>query len=160
GNQRVRNCAAFDLVDEFESRSPRQRLDLEEHFAELTRPTGLLLMPMMTFGLRRDRLAIWHAWWARFNFELELARHALEYGAEMQFAEASQHRLVRQRIVLGDERGILGGHFVEDVRDALLVAAAFWRNGKAVHRHRKFERTHVDLVFVVRIVQHAIEHDL
>ena len=78
----------------------------------------------------------------------------------MQFAEASQHRLVRQRIVLGDERGILGGHLVQDVGDSLLVPAALRGNGEAVHRHRKLERAHVNLIFVVRIVQHAIEHDI
>ena len=64
------------------------------------------------------------------------------------------------RIVLDDERRVLGDHPVQDVGDALLVAAPLGRDRDAVHRHRELERPHVDVVLVVRIVQHAVELDL
>ena len=56
--------------------------------------------------------------------------------------------------------GILGGHLVQHVGDPLLVAAALRRDREAVHRHRELERPHVNLVLVVRVVQHAVERDL
>ena len=56
--------------------------------------------------------------------------------------------------------GILGDHPVQHVGDPLLVAALFRRDRHALHRHREFERPHVDVVLVVRIVQHAVELDL
>ena len=57
------------------------------------------------------------------------------------------------------QRRILRGDPVQHVRNALLVAAPLGLDRHAVHRRREFERLHVDVVFVVRIVQHAIELD-
>ena len=49
----LRNRAALDLVDELEAGAARQRLDLQEHLAELAGAAGLLLVAMMPFGLAR-----------------------------------------------------------------------------------------------------------
>jgi hypothetical protein len=49
---------------------------------------------------------------------------------------------------------------VQDFGDPLLVAAALGLDRDAVHRCRELERFHVDVVFLVRIVQHAVEFDL
>ena len=62
--------------------------------------------------------------------------------------------------MLDRERRILRHHLVQHVGNALLVAAFLGRDGKPVHRRRKLERFHVDVVFVVRIVQHAVEFDI
>ena len=58
------------------------------------------------------------------------------------------------------ERRILRHHPVQHFGNALFVAAALGLDRDAVHRRREFERLHVDVVFLVRIVQHAIEFDL
>src|SRR5258706_1876050 len=50
--------SAFDLVDELEALTTRKRLDAQIHFAELACAAGLLLMPMMAFGLGGDGLAV------------------------------------------------------------------------------------------------------
>ena len=126
-DERVRDRAAFHLIDELESGSARKRLDFQKDLAELPRAAGLLLVPVMAFGFRRDRLAIRDARRTRFDFELELRRHSLEHRAKMQFAETSQHGLVGERIVLGDERRILGDHFVQDIGNPLFVAATLRR---------------------------------
>ena len=78
----------------------------------------------------------------------------------MQVAQRTQHRLVGRGVVLDHDRRILGDHPVEHVGDPLLVAAFFRCDGDPVHRHRELERPHVDVVLVVRVVQHAVEIDL
>ena len=100
-----------------------QRLDAQRHLAELAGAAGLLLVPVEALGRRGDRLAIGNARRPRLDLELELARHALEHRAQVQLAQAAQHRLVAVRIVLDDERRILGDHPVQHVGDPLLVAA-------------------------------------
>ena len=54
----ARDRAALDLVDELEARAARQRLDAQEHLAELAGAAGLLLVAVMAFGRPRDRLAV------------------------------------------------------------------------------------------------------
>src|SRR5690606_34853402 len=49
GNERTGNRAALHLVDEAESLAARQRLDAQEHLAELSGAAALLLVPMMPF---------------------------------------------------------------------------------------------------------------
>ena len=56
--------------------------------------------------------------------------------------------------------GILGDHPVQHFGNPLLVAALLRRDGDALHRRREFERPHVDVILVVRVVQHAVEFDL
>src|SRR5207253_2503913 len=108
-------------------------------------------MPMMAFGLRRDRLAIRHARRTRFDFELELARHALE------------HDLVD----LGDSGKIAGNRLIdfdvlralrhEQVRDFERLAAVADEELRVFgHRtlmnakdaHLADERIHDDLEYV------------
>ena len=45
--------AALDLVDELEAAAARQRLDAQEHLAELAGAAGLLLVAMVAFGAGR-----------------------------------------------------------------------------------------------------------
>ncbi len=63
-------------------------------------------------------------------------------------------------VVLDDQRRVLGRHLVQHFGDALLVAAALRLDRHAAHRRRELQRPHVDLVLVVRVVQHAVEVDL
>ena len=43
----------FTAIDELEAGAARQRLDAQVHLAELARAAGLLLVPVMAFGLAR-----------------------------------------------------------------------------------------------------------
>jgi hypothetical protein len=45
-----RDRAALDLVDELEAGAARQRLDAQEHLAELAGAAGLLLVAVVAFG--------------------------------------------------------------------------------------------------------------
>ena len=54
----VGDRAALHAVDELEALAARQRLDLEEHLAELAGAAGLLLVAAVALGARGDGLAI------------------------------------------------------------------------------------------------------
>ena len=58
------------------------------------------------------------------------------------------------------ERRVLRRELVHRFRDPLLVAAALRFDGEAVHRRGEFQRREMDVVFVVRVVQHGVEMDL
>src|SRR5690606_39620195 len=58
GNELPGDDAALDLVGELEAAAARQRLHPQEHFAELPRATGLLLVAVVALGLAADGLAV------------------------------------------------------------------------------------------------------
>src|SRR5690606_40380612 len=60
-NELRRDGAAHDFVDELEALPAPERLDAQEHFAELARAARLFLVSMVTFRRARDRLAIGNA---------------------------------------------------------------------------------------------------
>src|SRR5207247_347904 len=74
--------------------------------------------------------------------------------------QAPDHRLVGGRVALELEARVLHLELVEHFEEALLVALLLGLDRDAVHGNGKFERTQVDMVLVVRIVQHAVELDL
>jgi hypothetical protein len=57
------------------------------------------------------------------------------------------------------EAGVFDLELVQDLEQALLVGLAPRMYRQALHRLRKLERLQVDMVFVMRIVQHAVELD-
>ena len=62
-----------------------QRFNPKEHFAELSRPAGLLLVAMMALGLHLDRLAIGDL--RRLGIDLHAAVfHFFQHEAQVQLA--------------------------------------------------------------------------
>src|SRR3546814_10175454 len=61
--------AALDLVDELEAATARQRLDAQEHLAELAGAAGLLLVPVVALGLRGPGFALGDARRARGDID-------------------------------------------------------------------------------------------
>ncbi len=145
----VRDHAALRLVEELETRAAVERLDAQEHLAELTGAAGLFLVPRVALGARPNRLAERDARRARVDLHLELRRHPFEHGTHVQVAQPANDRLVRGRVVFYLERRILGRNAVQCLRDLLFVAAPLRLDGQAVHRPRERQRTHVDVVLVV-----------
>src|SRR5690606_40465214 len=99
--------AADDRVHELESRAAGQRLDPQEHLAELAGAAGLLLVAVVTFRVARDRLAVGDLRRPRFQLDAELVLDALEHEPQVELAHAAQHRLVRLRRVLDQEARLL-----------------------------------------------------
>ena len=77
------NCVGIvpplTCVDELEARAARQRLDAQEHLAELAGAAGLLLVAVVAFGLGRDRLAVRDARRLGVDLDLERVVHPLEH---------------------------------------------------------------------------------
>src|SRR5581483_1773798 len=61
GDELPRNRASHHVIHELEARAALQRLDAQEHFAELTGAAGLLLMPAVTFRGAGNRLPVGNA---------------------------------------------------------------------------------------------------
>ena len=160
GNELPRDRAAHHFVDELESRAALERLDPQEHFAELARAAGLFLVPAVAFGRARDGFAVGNARRMGFDVHAIALRHALEQHPQVQLAHAVDHRLVHRRVMLDTDARILGHELVERIGQPLLVAAPLRLDRDAEHRRRKDHRLQVEVVLVVRVVQDRIEVQL
>jgi hypothetical protein len=120
--------AALDLVDELEAAAARQRLDAQEHLAELAGAAGLLLVAVVAFGRRRDGLAVGDARRTRVDLELVGLAQPLQQHAQVQFAQAVDDGLVGAGHVLHLQARVLVDQLGQDLPHALLVAAALGRS--------------------------------
>ena len=156
-----RDHAALHLVDELEAAAARERLDLEEHLAELAGAAGLLLVAAVAFGLARDRLAVGDL--GRLGVDLQLVLRAASSPAWRACA-GRPGRASRSRAWSGGARST--------GTDPRPPACAARRRGAARRPSssspprcacigvRELQRAQVDVVLVVRIVQHGVELDL
>ena len=114
-------------------------------------------MAIGSFSSTGNGLAIGDARRLGIEFELVLLHHLRQLGAQVHVAKATDHRFVGGRVTLDLEGRVLHGQFAEDIEQTLLVALLLRLDGQAGHRLREFERLQVNMVFVVRVVQHAVE---
>ena len=63
-------------------------------------------------------------------------------------------------MALDHEARVFDLQLVQHFENSLLVATAFWLDREAIHRLRKFQRQQMDVVLIVRIVQHRIEGNM
>ena len=152
--------AALDLVDELEAGAARQRLDAQEHLAELAGAAALLLVPMVALGRRGDRLAVGDPRRPRRHLEAIGLAQPLEQDAQVQLAEAVDDRLVGAGDVLELQAGILVDELGQDLPHALLVAVALGLDRQAVHGLGKRHRREVDVIVLGGVVEDGVEADL
>ena len=152
--------AALDVVDELESGAALPRLDAQVHLAELAGAAALLLVAEMALGAALYGLAVGNLRRRGGHLQLVLLRHLLQLVFQVHLAEAADHRLVGRRVALDAEAGVLQLQPVQHVEQALLVALALRLDGEAQHRPGEIERPEVDVVLLVRVVQHGVELDL
>ena len=154
------NDAALHRVDELEAAAARQRLDPQEHLAELAGAAGLLLVPVVTLGGGGDGLAIGHA--RRPRVDLELVLLAMRSRVARRCSSPRPRSTVSLRCGSCStlQGRILRRQLVQGVGQALLVAASLRRIARPCIGDRELQRPHVDVVLVVGIVQHAVELDL
>src|SRR5689334_21204306 len=75
GNELAWDRAALDRIHKLESFAARQRLDTQIDFAELACSARLLLVTIVSFSLRHDRLAEWNGRRPRVELEFVLRCH-------------------------------------------------------------------------------------
>ena len=138
----------------------RQRLDAQEHFAELPGAAGLLLVPVVAFGRRGDGFAVGDARRPRGHLAAVHLGQAIQQGAQVQLAQAVDHAFVGRRHMLQPQAGVFADQLLQDVVQPLLVAAPLGLDRQAVHRHREVQRLQVDVVVLGRVVQHGVEMQL
>src|SRR3954465_7933952 len=111
------------------------------------------------FGARGDRLAVRDLRRARLHFDAVALLHALEHQFEMQIRKPADHALVQLLVVLDAKARIFLAEPLQRGCELLLLTLVRGLDREAEHRHREIERLQVDLVLVVRIVQHGVEMD-
>ena len=97
--------AAEHLLAELEL-GVRQRLQLEEDVAVLTRAAGLLLVLVLGDRLGRDRLAVGHARQAELDVDAEAPGHPVEGDLHVRLAESGEDRLAAARVAGEPQRRI------------------------------------------------------
>ncbi len=157
GDQLAGDHAALDLVDELEAAAARQRLDAQEHLAELAGAAGLLPVAVVALGGGADGLAVGDARRPRGHFNAVAVPEPVQVDAQVQVRQAADDGFVGFLLVLDVEAGVLLGQLVQGVGELLLLAAAGGLDRQAEHRPREVDRREVDVVFVVAVVQHGVE---
>jgi hypothetical protein len=141
----VRDDPALRLVEELEAGAALARLDAQRHLAELAGAARLLLMAMESFRLPGDRLAIGNAGGRVSTSSLNWL--AIRSSTERRWRSPSARSTVSFVVASCSTTsvGILGDHPVQHFGNPLLVAALPRRDRDSLHRHREFERPHVDV---------------
>src|SRR5690606_28971538 len=123
-----------------EAAAARQRLDAQEHLAELPGAARLLLVAVMAFRRAGDGLPVRDLRRPSRDRDAELLLHPLEHEAPLELGPAAQHGLVRLARVLDLQARILRGDLVQGVRKLLLLPASRELYRDAVHRRRQLDR--------------------
>ena len=145
GNELIGNRSALDGVDEAEALAALAGANAEVHLAELTAAAGLLLVPMVCFGLAGDRLEIGDLRHVRVHLELVAVLQALLDHVQVQVAHAGDHQLVSLRVAANRKRRVFVGDLGEAGRDLRFVVARLGLHGAGHHRNRKLDRLDAEL---------------
>jgi hypothetical protein len=77
-------CTPFSIAGRYWQGAALERLHPQEHFTELAGTTGLLLVPVMAFGVAGDGFAIGDAWWMRHHLDAVALTHAFQHHLQVQ----------------------------------------------------------------------------
>ena len=117
-------------------------------------------MAAVALGSLGNGFAVGNARRAGVQLHLVLLLHAGQLGAQVHVTQAADHRLVGVRVALDLEAGVFQFELVQYFKQAVFIALALGLHRQPLHGQWKLQRLQVDVVFVVRVVQHAIEFDL
>ena len=115
---------------------------------------------MMPLGLAHDGLAVGDARRARLDVDMELLGQPAQDDLEVQLAESAHHGFIGAGVVLDVEAGVLGLELVQGIGQLLLVAAFGGVDRQPVERDGALHGGKVEVVLVVRVVQHGVEMDV
>src|SRR5262249_22323576 len=118
-NEVARDRAAYDGIYELEARAP-VRLHAYPAVSELAAPAGLLLVPALAFGLRRNRLAVRNLPVYHIHVRAELLQ-PLHDDSQVRLTRARDDRLARLRLAVELERRVGDGHALQGRSHLILV---------------------------------------
>ena len=111
----------------------------------------------MTLGVAIDGFAVGDLWHAGVELKLVLLQHARELGSQMHVPEPPNHGFVGAGVTLHLETGVFKFKFVQNIEQPLLVALAPCLHRQTMHGLWKSQWFEVNVILVVRVMQHAIE---
>src|SRR5690606_237833 len=133
----LRDSAADDGVDEFETLTGFTRLDNDLDAGELTRTTRLLLVGVVFFGLAGDRLTVSHLRLTDVGFHLEFTTHTVDENVEVKFTHARNDGLAGFFVGLDAERRIFSSQAVQGEAHLFLVGLGLRLDGDVDNRIRE-----------------------
>ena len=110
----------------------------------------------MAFSLGRNRLAIGDRRQLRDDLEVVTVLDLLQHGREVQLAEAAQNDFIERHDVLDQQRGILSLGDMQRIGDLLRILVVLSANGQAEHRARQLDGFQVEVILVMRVVEHGV----
>ena len=139
-------------------RAALERLDAQEHLAELAGAAGLLLVPVMAFGLAADGFAIGDARRSRGDFDAVFFACSRSSITRRCRSDSPRSTVSLSSMLCSTRNaGSSSASLCSAVRQLLLLALVRGLHGEAEHRLGEIQRRQVDLVLVVAVVQHGIE---
>ena len=114
----------------------------------------------MTFGALCDGLAVSDARWAGVELHLELLLHPGQLGAQMHIAQSPDNGFVGAGVALHLEARVFQLQFMQYFKQAVFITLAPRLYRQSLHGQGKLEWLQVNVVLIVRVVQHAVKFDL
>src|SRR5205809_4178426 len=145
-----RDRAPDDLVLEDEAGARRPRLEVDDHVAVLAAAPGLPDEPALdVFDALADGLAVGDLGPADVGLHLELALHPVHDDLEVQLAHPGDDRLVRLRVGVHAEGGVLFGELRQGHAELVLVGLGLGLDRDRDHRLGEAHRLEDDRVLGV-----------
>ena len=150
GDERARDHAALDLVDELELVASAvvgrlaERLDLDVAVAELAAPAGLLLVAAVRLRAAADRLLVGHARRLQRDLDAEALAQAVDDHLDVHLREAGDDLLAGLLVAVQVDRRILLLQAAQRGEHLLLVAPALGLDRERHHRRGQLQRGHLD----------------
>jgi len=154
------NGATLDHVDKFKTGAALHRFDAQHHLAKLPRSATLLFVAAMALGALGDGFAVGDAGWTGVKLHLELLLHPGQLGAQMHIAQPTDNGFIGAGVALHLEAWVFQLKFVQYFKQAVLITLAPRLHRQSLHGQGKLEWREVNVVLIVRVVQHAVKLDL
>ena len=132
GDELPRDRPADHLVDELEATALGQRLDLDVAHGELPMAAGLLHVAPVPLGHPAERLAQRHPQRHRVHGDAIARPEPVEQDVDVRLAHAPQDQLMRLRVEVEAQGGVLGDEALQTLRQLVVIGL-----GVRHDRHRQ-----------------------
>ena len=143
-DERARDHAALDLVDELEALADRQRLDLDVAVAELTATARLLLVAPVRARATADRLLVGHARRLERDLDAEAIAKPVDDHFDVHLGEPGHDLLAGLLVAMQVDRRVLLLQATQRGEHLLLVAPALRLDRERHHRRGQLQARHLD----------------
>ena len=106
---------AYDGIDELKAAASWQGFDSQEDFAELSRPSGLFLVPMVSLGIGSNGFLVSNFRRSCSHFNIVAILQFFQHDSQVELTQTADDRFICSRIVLHQKALIFSPEFVQGV---------------------------------------------